>query len=156
MKTNVKYLNSWYNVNSNKGTVFCKLTFGIDLDKITSIDLVRNSPKYHKLINDLTNPYTGIATLEYQNQDNDDFCCSEMLVFKTYGIAYCSGEDKFNESFGKKLANTRAQRESFKIAKEFYDSLFEILMTEVHNIVRLSMNCDSVAYKCKGHELNLR
>lgn len=151
MRTNVTYLEQTYNINPDKGKVYCKLKFGINLNKIEAIKAVCNLDEYNNFINDLTNNYTGIASIEFKYDKNYD----EMLVFETGGLAKCSDNDNFDAELGKKLASTKAQRSAFRIAKDFYRFIQKILLNYLCNNSTLIYNCDVVADKCKQHEFDL-
>lgn len=151
MKTNVTYLNKAYNINPDKGVVFCMLDFMIDLNKIPGIEMLVHNDDFVQYMNKITDEYKGFATFEYLNC-LDDF---GRIYIRTTGIAKCSPNDNFDEELGKKIALTRTQKKAFQIAKDFYWNIFSILMKDVNNIVRLGVNCDSSAYICKAHEYKL-
>ena len=151
MKTNVTYLNKAYNINPDKGTVFCMLDFMIDLNKIPGIKMLVHNDNFVLFMNKITDEYKGFATFEYRDC-LDDF---GRILVRTTDIAKCSPNDNFDEELGKKIALTRTQKKAFQIAKDFYWNIFSILMKDVDNIVRLGVNCDSSAYICKAHEYKL-
>lgn len=76
-----KKVTTKYKVNKKKGTVICIIT--------TVDEIPRRLEKY------------DLADEQY-----DDFI--DVRVYK--GIAYCAPEDEWNETFGRRLAEYRAQR----------------------------------------------
>ena len=76
-----KKVTTKYKVNKKKGTVICIIT--------TVDEIPRRLEKY------------DLADEQY-----DDFI--DVRVYK--GIAYCAPEDEWNEAFGRRLAEYRAQR----------------------------------------------
>ena len=149
MKTNVNYLHKDFYINPDKRKVFCKLTYSIDLDNIPGINMFINNPEFIKYLDDITDPYTGIAKF-----DDSTVNCGT-LIFNTTGIASCSTEDEFDVSIGKQLALTRAQRSAFNITKNIYSDLFAILMHAVYRIDNLINATEVSANNCKNHEYEL-
>jgi len=150
MKANVVYLNQVFNVNPDKQSVWCGLTYGIDLSKIPGISTLINNKEFEDLLTDLTNEYTGIA--DYEFSDEDGF---GMIVFNTSGLAKCSGEDNFDAELGKKIASTRAQENSFKEAAKFYDQVLAIIENTFDGIYGFYDGCIHASKNCKQHVYDL-
>jgi len=149
MKTNVVYLEQDYNVNPNKKSVFCMLTYGIDLAKVPGIEMLVNTLEFDDLMESLTNKYTGIA---YFDGDASDY---GMLVLNTSGQSKCAPTDEFNEDLGRKLANTRAQENAFREAKEIYDLFLMIIEDKIEGLYNLYGGCCESIDKCKQHTHDL-
>ena len=152
MKTNVTYLETKYHINQKKAKVHCLLEFGIDLTKIPGIEHLLVMPRFIKYIEDLTNKYTGVAAFIRIPKGSD----VGIVVFKTDGLACCSKKDKFDVALGKKIASTRAQKKSFLIARDFYDTILNIIDTDYYvKIENMYLNCIKTFDKCSNHEKDL-
>lgn len=152
MRTNVKYLETKYTINPDKGKVHCLLKFGIELNKIPGIENFWKLDSFQNFIQDITNKYTGICSIEYQDNDY----CYPMLVMKSQGLAKCSPNDNFNVSLGKKIASTRAQIESFQLTKFIYDNILKCIEKYYFKIFHLYNNCEQVIEDCRFHEKDLK
>ena len=49
-KTGVRYLNVQYNVNPGKRVVACHLTFGLNLNRLPYIEMLKNNEEFINLI----------------------------------------------------------------------------------------------------------
>lgn len=150
MKANVVYLNQVFNINPDKQSVWCGLTYGIDLSKIPGISTLINNKEFENLLTDLTNEYTGIA--DYEFSDEDGF---GMIIFNTSGLAKCSKEDNFDADLGKKISSTRAQENAFKEAAKFYDQVLIIIENTFDGIYGFYEGCIIASQKCKQHVYDL-
>ena len=55
-------------------------------------------------------------------------------TFTVKAIAKCNKEDTFNETIGKKLAESRANLKAFKIAAKFYDVIYSYYVIRAHEV----------------------
>lgn len=142
MKTNVTYLKHFYTVNKDKKTVHCKLQFGINMNKLPGIDWLNKNDEFVDFINELIN--IGVAKLVYDKNIT-------YLAIDAEGIAHCAPEDEFDESLGKKIASTRAQRRSFVIAQNLYDNLYKFFMDYANSYKEIFEKSHTSAKKCTEH-----
>ena len=88
----------------------------IRLDKMTSIAMIMNTPIGEWIRNyPGYDPYNGI------------------IYLSAVGRAVCSDDDMFNNDFGYKLADTRANQKIFNQASHFFNGLRELLDTFINN-----------------------
>lgn len=149
MKANVVYLKQEFNVNPEKQSVWCGLTYGIDLSKIPGINMLIENDEFDTLMNDLTDEKTGICVFDGEKSNYG------MLIFKTSGLAKCSGGDNFDADLGKKIASTRAQENSFKEAAAFYDAVLVIIEKTFEGLYGLFDGCIHASKNCKQHVYDL-
>lgn len=151
-KTNLTYVRKSYGVNPKKKFVKCVLDYEINLDKIPGIQYLAQMPDFENYIN----------TLAYQyNVPVYDTDCEGIpseygvIMFTTEGMAQCADGDTFDESLGKKLALTRAQRKAFSNADEFYGNLCDITENVFEGLYCLQYGALKSSTKCKIHEHEL-
>ena len=142
MKTNVTYLKHVYTVNENKKTVHCQLQFGINMNKLPGIDWLDKNQNFVDFINELIN--CGFAKLVYDKNIT-------YLAINAEGIAHCAPEDNFDIDLGKKIASTRAQQNSFKIAKNLYNNFYEFFMEYAMSYKKMFENSHVSSKKCVKH-----
>lgn len=141
-KTNVVYGNTEYVVRSNQNQVICVLDFNIkfppELSGLAS-DIIFGYEDTRKFLNDNNLSYRWI---------NED----ELYIYgKTYGYADCLPEDKFDDIFGKKLSQTRAQTKAFDIATKVYYEFANKYKKISNKFVNLAQNSCESADKCNFH-----
>lgn len=145
-KTGVRYLNVNYNVNENKRTVACVLTSGICLDNVPYIGMLIHCPEWNNVM----------KNARIESWINDETGKSNLyVVHEVVEFADCNPDDKFDASLGKKIALTRAQKESFKIASEFYAFAESCILNAAERMNALGENCDSSYKNCKNHVIEL-
>lgn len=146
MKTYVTYDATDYVVRKEQNQVICQLKFHIDLPddiaKLTSY-LIYFDEDIKKFF----------ANLNLYN------CCedSNYVVINgiTYGYADCQNGDEFDDVFGKKLSQTRAQMKAFDIATKVYNELSSKYIEFVRKFDALAFSTNSSADKCSLHANDL-
>lgn len=71
--------------------------------------------------------------------------------FEVTGIAKCSAEDTFDETKGKRIAESRAKKAIYKKAAFIYKNYADKHIKEVKNYATLSDFCTHLADKEKAH-----
>ena len=76
--------------------------------------------------------------------------------FKVSGKAKAADEDKFDETFGKRLAKTRAQEKAFIVANNLYCDIAEfvdkLVLRDFENLID---GTEDAYFKCLDHEDDL-
>lgn len=142
-KTGVRYLNVQYNVNPGKRVVACHLTFGLNLNRIPAIVLLKDSDEFNRMIFN-----------EFRVEDwtvNDNGVYEPHVVTEVVAFADCAPEDEFNEELGKKIALTRAQSAAFDTAAYMYEKMQDILIKAANDIDVRIENCVDSIQKCNEH-----
>lgn len=142
-KTGVRYLNVHYNVNPGKRVVACHLTFGLCLNNIPHIEMLKDNDEFNKLI---------FEEFRVEDWSIDEYNLFEPhVVCEIVGFADCAPEDEFNEEIGKKIASTRAQIGAFDTAAYIYERIQNIFINAANDIdIRLE-NCVLSIDNCDNH-----
>ena len=142
-KTGVRYLNVQYNVNPGKRVVACHLTFGLNLNRLPYIEMLKNNEEFMNLIE-----------REFRVEEwtiNDDLLYEPHVVTEVVAFADCAPEDEFDEVLGKKIALTRAQSGAFDTAAYIYERIQDIFLKAANEIdIRLENSVNSID-KCNKH-----
>ena len=118
MKTNVKFTRDKFIVNKEKKTVTCILDCDVDL----------YSRKFPSLMTDCKIWKKKCPKFNYGN-------------FKVIGVAYCAKEDIFDKIKGRRIAESKAKKEGFKIAEEVYRLVYEANTKEIDKLKSLIIGC---------------
>lgn len=139
-KTKVVYRSEKFFVNEEKKTVVCVINFEINLLEIEAVQRLFDDPQFRDFIN--TN---------YDIEKNFGVC-----KFKVSGKAKAADEDKFDETFGKRLAKTRAQEKAFIAANNLYCDIAEfvdkLVLRDFENLID---GTEDAYFKCLDHEDDL-
>lgn len=139
-KTKVVYTGEKFFVNKEKKTVACAINFEINLLEIKAVQIMFDDPQFHDFINS-----------RYDIEKNLGVC-----KFKVSGKAKASDEDEFDETFGKRLAKTRAQEKAFIVANELYcdirDIVDKLMLRDFDNLID---GTEDAYFKCLDHEDDL-
>ena len=142
-KTGVRYLNVQYNVNPGKRVVACHLTFGLNLNRLPYIEMLKNNEEFINLVE-----------REFHVEEwtiNDDLLYEPHVVTEVVAFADCAPEDEFDEVLGKKIALTRAQSGAFDTAAYIYERIQDIFLKAANEIdIRLENTIESID-KCNKH-----
>lgn len=142
-KTGVRYLNVQYNVNPGKRVVACHLTFGLNLNRLPHIEMLKDNEEFIKLVEN-----------EFRVEDwaiNDDCFYEPHVVTEVVAFADCAPEDEFDAELGKKIALTRAQAGAFDTAAYIYDKIQDIFINAANDIDVRFENCVESIDKCNNH-----
>ena len=78
------------------------------------------------------------------------------LILTVSGKSRCMPNDKFDEKFGFRIADTRAQAKAMKIFTSFYKDIANLVYTNLLEDVEDKFdNCNNAYWACKEHELKL-
>ena len=139
-KTKVVYRSEKFFVNEERKTVVCVINFEINLLKIKAVQRLFDDPEFHDFINS-----------RYDIEKNLGVC-----KFKVSGKAKASDEDEFDETFGKRLAKTRAQKKAFIAANELYCDIAKfvdkLVLRDFENLID---GTEDAYFKCLDHEDDL-
>lgn len=142
-KTGVRYLNVQYNVNPGKRVVACHLTFGLNLNRLPYIEMLKDNEEFINLIE-----------REFRVEEwtiSDDLLYEPHVVTEVVAFADCAPEDEFDEVLGKKIALTRAQSGAFDTAAYIYERIQDIFLKAANEIdIRLENTIESID-KCNKH-----
>lgn len=142
-KTGVRYLNVQYNVNPGKRVVACHLTFGLNLNRLPYIEMLKDNEEFINLVE-----------REFRVEEwaiDDDFFYEPHVVTEVVAFADCAPEDEFDEVLGKKIALTRAQSGAFDTVAYIYERIQDIFLKAANEIdIRLE-NCIESIDKCNKH-----
>ena len=142
-KTGVRYLNVQYNVNPGKRVVACHLTFGLNLNRLPYIEMLKDNEEFINLVE-----------REFRVEEwtiNDDLLYEPHVVTEVVAFADCAPEDEFDETLGKKIALTRAQSGAFDTAAYIYERIQDIFLKAANEIdIRLENTIESID-KCNKH-----
>lgn len=140
-KTGVRYLNTNYGIKN--GRTACYLKFGICLENIPYIDMLTNCDEFNRFLNE--------NELEYWSVTDEADNYQLHIIGECVGYTYCSPEDNFDESLGKKIALTRAQETAFDMVKEFYGYIENIFLNAANEFDVLGENSYTAKVKCNDH-----
>ena len=139
-KTKVVYRSEKFFVNEEKKTVVCVINFEINLLEIKAVQRMFDDPEFRDFINS-----------NYDIEKNLGVC-----KFKVSGKAKAANEDKFDETFGKRLAKTRAQEKAFIVANNLYCDIAEfvdkLVLRDFENLID---GTEQAYFKCLDHEDDL-
>lgn len=66
----------------------------------------------------------------------------EFGKFTVTAIAKCNPKDEFNESVGRRVAESRAKAKAFKTAKNVWKCISEVLTKEILGASNMESNCE--------------
>ena len=139
-KTKVVYTKENFFVNKEKKTIVCVINFEINLLEIKAVQRMFDDPEFRDFINS-----------NYDIEKNLGVC-----KFKVSGKAKASDEDEFDETFGKRLAKTRAQEKAFIVANNLYCDIAEfvdkLVLRDFENLID---GTEQAYFKCIDHEVDL-
>ena len=139
-KTKVVYRSEKFFVNEERKTVVCVINFEINLLEIKAVQKLFDYQEFHDFINS-----------NYDIEQNFGVC-----KFKVSGKAKASDEDEFDETFGKRLAKTRAQEKAFIAANNLYCDIAEfvdkLVLRDFENLID---GTEDAYFKCLDHEDDL-
>lgn len=139
-KTKVVYRSEKFFVNEEKKTVVCVINFEINLLEIEAVQRLFDDQEFRDFINN-----------NYDIEKNLGVC-----KFKVSGKAKAADEDEFDETFGKRLAKTRAQEKAFIAANNLYCDIAEfvdkLVLRDFENLID---GTEQAYFKCIDHEVDL-
>ena len=139
-KTKVVYTGEKFFVNEERKTVVCVINFEINLLEIKAVQRLFDDQEFCDFIN-----------INYDIEQNFGVC-----KFKVSGKAKAADEDEFDETFGKRLAKTRAQEKAFIVANNLYCDIAEfvdkLVLRDFENLID---GTEQAYFKCIDHEVDL-
>lgn len=140
-KTKVVYKGEKFFVNKKKKTVVCAIDFEINLLEIDAVQRMLGDKQFSNFI----------ASISYDSEFNFGIC-----KFKVSGKAKATDEDEFDEEFGRRLAQTRAQEKAFMVASDLYNEIADVLHKLVfRDVCMLVDGSEQSFWKCINHENDL-
>lgn len=148
MKTNVVYLETKYNVNKEKHACHCRLDFVINCNNVPGFKYLVDMDEFSTL----TDKVIDENNEWYRSEDGNVIGWK----FSTHGTSKCADTDKFDEKTGKYLALTRAQRQAFVLARNFYQQIINTIYSVfINDLSQIGRNCAVSAFNCFIHEHKL-
>lgn len=131
MRTKVRIIKTDYIVNLDKEVVVCKLKVDMQLYK---------HPTW---------PMLSYQILEKLHP------VDSRGIFEVQEIARCSKEDVFRIEKGKRIAESRAKRKAFVIAKETYKKIENYLLRQVERVSESRIACENALSTERAHVKSL-
>lgn len=126
-KTNVSFENVYYSIDNEKKVVVCRIMCDLNI----------------------SNNHSKIVFLEDYYKKKFPFIRGERFWAK--GIARCNPKDTFDETIGKRIAESRAKKEAYSVAANVYNFYSKILESEMVGFKMLVENNSIVAEREKEH-----
>lgn len=144
MKTGLKFFDRKVIRNEENGMTIVLESAALRLDDVHGL---ANVFKVIPAVNEL------ITSSRYYFEDPDG---NAYLVFDGKGVSKCSPEDEYDEVTGFKIAETRAQKDVFKKAADFYNGLTTFVEKAFYDdLVDKMTNTNDAVYACDDHILEL-
>ena len=139
LRTTVSYLDKKFTVNGKK--VKCELTYGINLQKCPLImtTICKNAYVFK-------NFFKSGRFVDYRITKNALYA-----LFTATGTASCSDKDVFDETTGRRIAETAAQRKAFAMASKLYIDYVDCLDEEIKRAYKYYRNCGYTAHVANKH-----
>ena len=143
MKTNTKLIETKTYVNHDKRSITVVQKYELDVFAIKNfVGLVRACVDIDDYLKDSIVP---VGKFDFKNNK---------LILTVSGKSKCMPNDKFDEKFGFRIADTRAQAKAMKIFTSFYKYLVNLVYTNLLEDVEDKFNnCSNAYWACKEHEL---
>ena len=145
MRTNIKLIETKTYVNPYKRSVTVVQKYELD------IFAIKNFAKLAIACDDIGDYIEdSIASFGkfYFNGDK--------LILTVSGRSKCMANDKFDEKFGFKIADTRAHTKAMKIFSSFYKDISSLVYKNlIEDIEEKFINCTNAYLSCKEHEFEL-
>ena len=142
MRTNSRIVNSHTYVNAKKRTVAVRLRYEVDLSKFKNFDKISRLKYFWDSI--------------FDNTDLSNVLVNNKFYFEVVGKSKCAPEDKFDETIGYRIADSRAQAEAMRKLGNIYvdiaNNLFEPLISDIADKID---NCFFASDCCSEHADNL-
>lgn len=145
MRTNTKLIETKTYVNHDKRSVTVVQKYELDVFAIKNfVGLARACVDIGDYVRDSIVPVG-----KFDFKDNK-------LILTVSGKSKCMPNDKFDEKFGFRIADTRAQAKAMKIFTSFYKDIANLVYTNLLEDVEDKFNnCNNAYWACKEHELKL-
>lgn len=145
MRTNTKLIETKTYVNYDKRSVTVVQKYELD------IFALKNFVEAAEVCTDVKNyvQYSIAPIGKFKFENNK-------LVLTVSGKSSCMPNDKFDETLGFRIADTRAQAKAMKIFAKFYEGLYDLIYDNfVCDVQSKYDNCRDAYWACKEHELRL-
>ena len=145
MRTNTKLIETKTYVNHDKRSVTVVQKYELDVFAIKNfVGLARACVDIGDYVRDSIVP---VGKFDFKNNK---------LILTVSGKSKCMPNDKFDEKFGFRIADTRAQAKAMKIFTSFYKDIANLVYTNLLEDVEDKFNnCNNAYWACKEHELKL-
>ena len=145
MKTNTKLIETKTYVNHDKRSITVVQKYELDVFAIKNfVGLAIACVDIGDYVKDSIVP---VGKFDFKNNK---------LILTVSGKSKCMPNDKFDEKFGFRIADTRAQAKAMKIFTSFYKDIANLVYTNLLEDVEDKFNnCNNAYWACKEHELKL-
>lgn len=145
MRTNTKLIETKTYVNHDKRSVTVVQKYELDVFAIKNfVGLAIACIDIGDYVKDSIVP---VGKFDFKNNK---------LILTVSGKSKCMPNDKFDEKFGFRIADTRAQAKAMKIFRSFYKDIANLVYTNLLEDVEDKFNnCNNAYWACKEHELKL-
>ena len=145
MRTNIKLIETKTYVNSYKRSVTVVQKYELD------IFAIKNFAKLAITFDDISDYIEDSIVPLGKFSFNGD-----KLILTVSGRSKCMPNDKFDEKFGFKIADTRAHTKAMKIFSSFYKDISSFVYKNlIEDIEEKFINCTNAYLSCKEHEFEL-
>ena len=145
MKTNTKLIETKTYVNRDKCSITVVQKYELD------IFALKNFVEAAEACDDIKDyVQCSIAPIGKFGFENNK------LVLTVSGKSRCMPNDKFDETLGFRIADTRAQSKAMKIFAKFYDGLIDLIYDNfICDVQNKYNNCCNSYWASKEHEIRL-
>lgn len=145
MRTNTKLIETKTYVNHDKRSVTVVQKYELDIFALKNF--VEAAEACTGVKNYVQYSIAPIGKFKFENNK---------LVLTVSGKSSCMPNDKFDETFGFRIADTKAQAKAMKIFAKFYEGLYNLIYDNfVCDVQSKYDNCRDAYWACKEHELRL-
>ena len=145
MRTNTKLIETKTYVNRDKRSITVVQKYELDIFALKNFVVAAETCADVK--NYVQYPIVPIGKFKFENNK---------LVLTVSGKSRCMPNDKFDETLGFRIADTRAQAKAMKIFARFYEGLSNLIYDNFVCYVQSKYdNCCDAYWGCKEHETRL-
>ena len=145
MRTNTKLIETKTYVNRDKRSIIVVQKYELDIFALKNF--VEAAEACADVKNYAQYSITPIGKFKFENNK---------LVLTVSGKSRCMPNDKFDETLGFRIADTRAQAKAMKIFAKFYEGLYNLIYDNfVCDVQSKYDNCCDAYWGCKQHETRL-
>lgn len=145
MRTNTKLIETKTYVNRDKRSIIVVQKYELDIFALKNF--VEAAEACADVKNYVQYSITPIGKFKFENNK---------LVLTVSGKSRCMPNDKFDETLGFRIADTRAQAKAMKIFAKFYEGLYNLIYDNfVCDVQSKYDNCCDAYWSCKEHETRL-
>ena len=145
MRTNTKLIETKTYVNRDKRSIIVVQKYELDIFALKNF--IEAAEACADVKNYVQYSIAPIGKFKFENNK---------LVLTVSGKSRCMSNDKFDETLGFRIADTRAQAKAMKIFARFYEGLSNLIYDNfVCDVQNKYDNCCDAYWGCKEHETRL-